>query len=127
MQRNSCNIMEEKNISERIALIINQKNLSVRAFSKSVSCADTTINNIIKAQSEPGYKLLVAILENYPDLSPEWLLLGEGSQYRQKEEDTVQINKDVLEIIKSQQKVIEDLMREQKGAAKEDVGCAGVG
>ena len=70
-------------ISKRIELLISEKKLSKRAFSRSVNCTDTAINNIISGRNEPGFKILEAILQTYDDISPDWLLTGIGDMYRQ--------------------------------------------
>lgn len=71
--------MRTKNISERINLVLNRKKLSIRAFSRAINCADTTIGAILKGKVDPSYSTLYSILETFPDISTEWLITGEGS------------------------------------------------
>lgn len=139
-------------VSERINLIIKEKYLSIRAFSKSIGFADTTIGNIISGKSEPGYKLLCAICEQYNDISIEWLMTGIGNMYRQNDEkppgkefvsielykDLRKQNEDLMEMLKQSQSQLNDMIQittkltiktAQGNDAPQDndVGCADVG
>lgn len=73
--------MRSKNISERIQLVLNDKKLSIRAFSRMINCADTTIGAILRGKVEPNYTTIFSILETFKDISPEWLITGEGDMY----------------------------------------------
>lgn len=73
--------MRNKNIAERIKLVLSSKNLSIRSFARAINCADTTIGNIVHDKSEPNYSTIFSILEQFPDISPEWLITGEGDKY----------------------------------------------
>ncbi len=143
------------NVSDRISLIIKEKYLSIRAFSKSINTADTTIGNIISGKSEPGYKILYAICEVYSDISPEWLITGIGEMYKGNSpnpevKDTIPIelyrdlkkqNEDLTSILKQCQNQIEELIKINKqlsspnngGDGRNDAplalnaGCADVG
>lgn len=113
-------------IGKRIELIINEKKLSVRAFAKAIDCSDTAIGKIIARKNEPGYKILFAIIEKFDDISPEWLLTGQGEMMRAKgvklepedqktlvdlvssQKNEIQFLKDKLE---EKDKIISDLSR----------------
>lgn len=73
--------MRNKNISERLKLVLDSKKLSIRSFSRTISCADTTIGAILHEKAEPNYSTLFSILEAYPEISPKWLITGEGEMY----------------------------------------------
>ncbi len=127
------------NVSERIGLIVKEKYLSIRAFSKSINTADTTIGNIISGKSEPGYKILYAICEVYSDVSPEWLLTGIGDMYKGNnpncaEKDTIPIelyrdlkkqNEDLTLILKQCHNQIEELIKINKQLSSSGNGANG--
>lgn len=73
--------MRNKNISERLKLVLESKKLSIRSFSRTIHCADTTIGAILHEKAEPNFSTLYSILEAYPEISPKWLLTGEGEMY----------------------------------------------
>lgn len=73
--------MRNKNISERLKLVLESKKLSIRSFSRTIHCADTTIGAILHEKAEPNFSTLYSILEAYPEISPKWLITGEGEMY----------------------------------------------
>lgn len=73
--------MRNKNISERLRLVLESKKLSIRSFSRTIHCADTTIGAILHEKAEPNFSTLYSILEAYPEISPKWLLTGVGEMY----------------------------------------------
>ena len=73
--------MRNKNISERLKLVLESKKLSIRSFSRTIHCADTTIGAILNEKAEPNFSTLYSILEAYPEISPKWLITGEGEMY----------------------------------------------
>lgn len=73
--------MRNKNISERLRLVLESKKLSIRSFSRTIHCADTTIGAILHEKAEPNFSTLYSILEAYPEISPKWLITGEGEMY----------------------------------------------
>lgn len=73
--------MRNKNISERLKMVLDSKKLSIRSFSRTIHCADTTIGAILHEKAEPNFSTLYSILEAYPEISPNWLITGEGEMY----------------------------------------------
>lgn len=72
-------------INERFNLLIEALKLNPNAFAKSIGKSYTAIDSTIKGKSKPGYDMLEATFETYPDISPDWLMNGKGEMYRQQE------------------------------------------
>lgn len=66
------------NIKERIQQLIDYKRLSVSAFEKSVGLSNGYLRNTANISAENCAK----ILASYPDISSEWLLLGQGEMQK---------------------------------------------
>lgn len=109
--------MRTKNISERLKQIISEKNLSIRAFAREINCANTTIGLLIKGKTEPGYSILFAIIDRYPEISSEWLLTGEGCMLRNPKQAFLAETKQVIEDYSNQHseqvKEVIELMKEK--------------
>jgi len=66
-------------------MIMEAQNLSGREFSSRLGISSAGFFNIIRGRrSKPSFALIVKILHEFPDLNPDWLLLGEGSMWRSK-------------------------------------------
>lgn len=88
-------------VKERLKEYIRYKHLTDRAFQQRIGASNAFINSIRKSI---GPKYLAAIEREFPDLSRDWLLYGEGTMIR-KEFDEVQ---DVLP-------AVQDSLREAPG------------
>ena len=65
-------------IIERIVLFIKHKNLSMRAFDISIGVGNGYTSKQAKTKASVGSDVLERIIEQYPELSPLWLLTGQG-------------------------------------------------
>lgn len=103
-------------ISERILLIIKEKYLSKRSFSKAIGCTDTAINNILNKRNDPGYKILFGILQTYDNISAEWLLTGKGKMLKETSSllsDDQQHLFDICEVLKMKNEKLLSVIEEK--------------
>lgn len=70
---------------DRIKQYIDYLRIGVREFEIKINASDGTIRRAIKNNTDIQAKWIIAITENYPDLSAEWLLRGEGSMLKSAE------------------------------------------
>lgn len=62
-------------VKQRLIQYIRYKELSIRAFEKSVALSNGYINNITQSISETKLKTITL---HYPDLNPVWIIFGQG-------------------------------------------------
>lgn len=111
---------------KRLQEFLEYEGINIFAFEKSIGLANNTIRKkFASGRSNMGTETLTAILEAYPKLSANWLLLGEGCMLRENNEQKSQevqtdpSNKDLqasdlseaLQIIKKQQDTIIELTK----------------
>ena len=70
---NFVNIMKE-----RLHLILKTKNISASKFADEIGVQKASISHIISGRNKPSLDIVMKILKRYPDIRPEWLLLGKG-------------------------------------------------
>lgn len=66
---------------ERIKFLISHLGLSTRAFALSCGLRQNTLSNQLNGIRELSLSTIMAILDSYPDLSSEWLMLGSGNMF----------------------------------------------
>lgn len=66
-------------INDRIAQIISYYDIEQKELAEKIEVAAATISKIVKGLSIPGGKILIQILAQYPDISAEWLMRGNGN------------------------------------------------
>jgi transcriptional regulator with XRE-family HTH domain len=83
-------IVLEEPVSQRIKNIIDDFEEGVqRRFALKIGANPTTISEIFgKRQNKPSVELLQKIADAYPQLRPEWLLLGEGEMLKSTNANT---------------------------------------
>ena len=69
-------------ILERIKQYIDYKSISVAAFEKSIGMSNASFGKCLKKGGAIGTDKLENILSVYPDISPDWLLIGKGNMLK---------------------------------------------
>src|SRR6476469_1587874 len=65
-------------INQRFAQLIKQLGLNKNAFAQSLGKTASVIQHLMYGRNKPGYDLLCKVFEVYPNVSRDWLLLGNG-------------------------------------------------
>lgn len=73
---------EQSEINIRLNLLFNAKKENSNSIAKKIGINQMTVYNYITGR-DPSYSFLVKILTLFQDISAEWLMLGEGSMYKQ--------------------------------------------
>lgn len=69
--------MEE--IKDRVKQVMDRENLTAGAFADSIGVSPATITHILNGRNKyPSTEVLLRLHNRYPDVSMQWLLLGEG-------------------------------------------------
>lgn len=67
---------------DRIYQYIDYKSLNIAEFERKSSISNGYLAKMRRGRAGVGEDILNSILENCPDLSPQWLLIGEGEMLR---------------------------------------------
>lgn len=70
-------------ILERLKEYIDFKGISIAAFEKSIGMSNASFSKQLKNKGAIGTDKLENILNTYPDISPTWLITGEGNMLKQ--------------------------------------------
>ncbi len=73
---------ERKELSDRLRKVLREKMFSVTAFSKKVGMNQMTCNRQVNGENAMSLEMIVKTLRLFPDISADWLLLGDGAEYR---------------------------------------------
>lgn len=69
-------------LKERLKLVLREKGETVNSFSDKYGYSQRNLNRYVKEGTTVGLDALLAILQAYPDVSVEWLILGEGEPFQ---------------------------------------------
>ncbi len=69
-------------IHQRFKELFFALNTNGAQFSKKLKVSSTSINKILQGNSLPSSKIIIPLIENYPEVNIYWLLVGEGEMFR---------------------------------------------
>lgn len=75
--------MGKDNIKDRVIAVLKAKGLNVNRASKVFGIPQRTMNRQVNEDGKIAMDLMYAILDNFPEISPLWLVLGEGEMFRE--------------------------------------------
>lgn len=114
-------------ILSRINELIIALNLTSRAFAIACGIKYTTLNNYLTGRRAVGYDSIDAILRNFPNVSAEWLMRGDGPMFKSEitSQSNDRLNKliatigEMQSIVEEKQKAIDDLQAENDKLKKQ--------
>lgn len=66
-------------MKQRIVKVFEYKKLNANSASHVLGIPQRTLNRQVNEDGKVGMELVYSLLSNFPEVSPAWLLLGEGS------------------------------------------------
>ena len=73
--------MRDMAFSNRLQVIIEAKRETINSFGAKLGTSFTTVKNYIDGR-DPSFQFVQKILRMYPDVSSDWLILGEGNIFK---------------------------------------------
>lgn len=83
-------------MKERILELIRVNEITAWKFAELLGVQPSSISHIISGRNKPSFDFIEKILLNFPDIDPDWLILGKGEMFRQVVIDTIVENDDVF-------------------------------
>ena len=74
-------------MKDRIIHLLGILGLSPSQFAESLGVQRSSMSHIMSGRNRPSLDLVTRILEEYPDVDPDWLLFGKNDVYRSKLND----------------------------------------
>lgn len=91
----------------RVQKILNDSGLTVSAFARKCNITQATLARQLKGQMKFSVEAISAILNAFPDVNANWLMLGIGEPYNQIDANT----ESLIKVIKLQQDTIDNLQQ----------------
>lgn len=94
----------------RLYKYIDYKGIKAIPFEKKIGLSNGYLGKQLKRSADLGEGILIKIIENCPDLSPEWLLIGEGSMLKNEVFTTTsEVDHNYKELAEARLEIIEGL------------------
>lgn len=67
---------------ERIDKVMQMEGMNSAVFANAIGIQGSTLSHILNGRNNPSLSVLQNILNRFPNISPEWLIMGQGSVER---------------------------------------------
>ena len=74
-----------KDVATRLLEVLLKKGDGRGVFAQKAGISPAVLSHIASGRNAPSLEIVLAILKIYPDVSPDWLLMGKGSWLRKEE------------------------------------------
>jgi transcriptional regulator with XRE-family HTH domain len=94
------------NFAGRLKMLIDQFNITAYRLAKDLSCSNATVLNLLSEKSVPGYDFLSKLLNKFPTVNANWLIMGREHMFIDPGQRTTISHNPVSEEVKAQQSII---------------------
>ena len=121
LMTNKNNIVESS-IQERMKQLVDDIGTK-NSFSKAIGVNPSVVGNIVgRRLSKPSFEVIEKIMQKFPDVNLEWLILGKGTMWKPakpnakkiQDQQSALINKTIKQKVKKQTAILEKLIESQK-------------
>lgn len=71
------------NMNTRLKQFLSAENISQAQFADTIKVVRASVSHVLAGRNNPSYDFMRAIMDNYPNLNIEWLMLGKGKMYKE--------------------------------------------
>lgn len=75
--------IDNTEVAKRIAELIEYSGMKVADFAERVGIQKSAVSHLISGRNKPSFEVLSSMLILFPELNPDWLILGAGDMLRQ--------------------------------------------
>jgi transcriptional regulator with XRE-family HTH domain len=69
-------------MKDRLLKIIKHYNLTSTRFADELGVERSGISHILSGRNQPSYDFIVKLMKHYPEINPDWLIMGNGTMTR---------------------------------------------
>jgi len=69
-------------MKDRLLKILKQYNLTSTRFADELGVQRSGISHILSGRNQPSFDFIVKLMKQYPEISPDWLIMGTGTMFR---------------------------------------------
>ncbi|HJZ39504.1 MAG TPA: helix-turn-helix transcriptional regulator [Bacteroidales bacterium] len=69
-------------MKEQLLKLLNHKGYTAARLADEIGVQRSGISHILSGRNQPSYDFIIKILDRFPDIDTEWLLLGKGEMIK---------------------------------------------
>lgn len=79
-------------MNTRLKQFLAAENISQAQFADTINVVRASVSHVLAGRNNPSYDFIKAIMDKYPELNIEWLILGKGKMYKDRNVATTSPN-----------------------------------
>ena len=79
-------------MNTRLKQFLAAENITQAQFADTINVVRASVSHILAGRNNPGYDFIKALMQHYPNLNMEWLMLGKGKMYKGPDEGQLFVN-----------------------------------
>ena len=83
-------------MKDRLLKILKQYNLTSTRFADELGVQRSGISHILSGRNQPSYDFIVKLMKQYPEIDPDWLIMGNGTMFRAAVKDKIRVEPDLF-------------------------------
>jgi transcriptional regulator with XRE-family HTH domain len=76
-------------MKDRIVQLLTNESISATRLADMLGVQRSNISHILSGRNKPSFDFIEKILQKFPEISPDWLILGNGPVYRPEKSQPV--------------------------------------
>lgn len=101
-------------IRDRLTQILTHKQMSSSAFADFLEIQRSNMSHYLSGRNKPGVEILQKILDKFPDINAEWLIMGRGEMTNHPQADIFQDYQNQNSIPSPQPPVLKKVVQNRK-------------
>lgn len=69
-------------MKDRLLQLLAEEKMTSMKFAEIMEVQPSNISHILSGRNNPGYDFIARLLRRFPEISPDWIINGEGEMYR---------------------------------------------
>lgn len=69
-------------MNKRLEQFLAAENMSQTQFAETINVARASVSHLLAGRNNPGYDFMKSVMQKFPNLNMEWLILGKGKMYK---------------------------------------------
>lgn len=84
-------------MNDRLEKFLKSEQLTPAKFADIIGVQRSSISHLLSGRNKPSFDFIEKVLQHFPKINSEWLLLGKGEMYKQMIQTSLFSNFDTLE------------------------------
>lgn len=72
-------------MNKRLEQFLAAENMSQTQFAETINVARASVSHLLAGRNNPGYDFMKSVMQKFPNLNMEWLILGKGKMYKDQQ------------------------------------------